>query len=254
MSTGKEVRLKRILGEAGGTLMVAMDQAAVMGPAGLLTRPGEAIRLVEAASPDSLLLTRGMFRHGLQEMSSRPGLVMRASGGFTVLEGAREFRDRLITGVEEALRWGADGVAAAVKFGHELEGEFIQAVSALSDACDRWGVPLLVEAMVALRGSAGLSEEEALAVTARVAAEMGADVVILKYPVKGGNLAEAVDGCPVPVLVALGESRAGEDLLGVAGRALRDGAAGVLLDASSLERESGAELLRSVRGLLSQGD
>ncbi|WP_287155791.1 hypothetical protein [Candidatus Solincola tengchongensis] len=251
MSTGKEVRLRRILGGGGGTLMVALDQAAVVGPVGLLARPQEAVRLVMGGSPDSLLMTRGMFRHGLPETPSQPGLVMRVSGGFTVLEGAREFRDRLISGVEEALRWGADGVAAAVKFGHELEGEFIQAVSALSDACDRWGVPIVLEAMVALRGSAGLSEEEALAVTARVAAELGADVVVLRYPVKGGDLTEAVRGCPVPVLVSLGETHGGADPLEVAGRALRDGAAGVLLDASSLERESGEEMLRSLRSLLS---
>lgn len=250
MSTGKEIRLRRILGDGGGTLMVALDQAAVMGPVGLLGRPEEAIRLVLEGSPDSLLLTRGMFRHGLRDLSPGLGLVMRVSGGFTALEGAREFRDRLITGVEEALRWGADGVVAAVKFGHEMEGEFIQAVSALSDACDRWGVPLVVEAMVALRGSAGLSEEEALAVTARVAAELGADAVILKYPLKGGNLAGAVGGCPVPVLVSLRASAGEEDLAELAQRAMGDGAAGVVLDASALDREKAASLPRSLRALL----
>ncbi|MGQ9475064.1 MAG: class I fructose-bisphosphate aldolase [Actinomycetota bacterium] len=250
MSTGKEIRLRRILGEGRGTLIIALDQAAVMGPVSLLRRPEEAVRLVLEGSPDSLLLTRGMFRHGLQEQPPGLGLVMRVSGGFTVLEGAREFRDRMIMGVEEALRWGADGVAAAVKFGHEMEGEFIQAVSALSDACDRWGVPLVMEAMVALRGSAGLSEEEALAVTARVAAELGADVVILKYPLKGGNLVEAVEGCPVPVLVSLEASAGGVNLLELAKRAKGDGASGVVLDASALDREGATEPLPSLRDLL----
>lgn len=250
MSTGKEIRLRRILGDGRGTLMIALDQAAVMGPVGLLRRPEEAVRLVSEASPDSLLLTRGMFRHGLRELPPGLGLVMRVSGGFTVLEGAREFRDRIITGVEEALRWGADGVAAAVKYGHEMEGEFIQAVSVLSDTCDRWGIPLVMEAMVALRGSAGLSEEEALAVTARVAAELGADAVILKYPLKGGNLVEAVEGCSVPVLVSLVASAGGENLLALAERAIGDGAAGVMLDASALDRDTAKAWLRSLRDLL----
>ncbi len=247
MAAGKEVRLRRVLGDAGRTLMVALDQAAVVGPAGLLESPEEAVRSVAGGGPDSLLLTRGMLRHGVRGASPRTGLVMRVSGGFTVLEGAREFRDRMVTGVEEALRWGADGVAAAVKFGHELEGEFIQAVSALSDACDRWGVPLVVEAMVALRGSAGLSEEEALAVTARVAAELGADVVVLRYPVKGGDLRGAVRGCPVPILVKLGDTGTAEDHLVVAERAVGDGAAGVLLEAMALDRDRASDIIRSLR-------
>lgn len=253
MSTGKEVRLKRILGKEERTLMVALDQAAVMGPVGLLGHPGEAVRSLLDTPPDSLLLTRGMLRHGLRDLYPRLGLVMRVSGGFTVLEGAREFRDRMITGVEDALRWGVDGVAAAVKFGHELEGDFIQAVSALSDACDRWGVPLLVEAMVALRGSAGLSEEEALAVTARVAAELGADLVVLRYPAKGGDLTAAVRGCPVPVLVRLDEPDTGEKLLAVTQSAVSDGAAGVLLDAATLDRENVGETLRALRAILQGG-
>ena len=45
------------------------------------------------------------------------------------LQWIREFRDKIISSVEDALRWGADGVAVTVKFGHEMEGEFIQAAS-----------------------------------------------------------------------------------------------------------------------------
>lgn len=253
MSTGKQVRMRRILGGNGKALMVAMDQAAVGGPMGHLAEPQAAVRSVVEGSPDSLILTRGMLRHGWQSIPGHIGLVMRISGGFTILEGAREFRDRIITGVEDALRWGVDGVAAAVKFGHELEGEFIQAVSAVADACDRWGVPLVVEAMVALRGSAGLSEEEALAVAARAAAEMGADVVVMRYPVKGGNLVDAIRGCPVPVVVSMGDMQDEREALDKVSRAVCDGAAGVVVGEIAFRRESPADFLRAVRSSLENG-
>jgi len=253
MATGKAVRMNRIKGADGKILMVSMDQAAVAGPVGRLRDPQEAVLSAVEGAPDCLLLTRGTLGQGWRAIPAGLGLIMRISGGFTILEGAREFRDRLISGVEDALRWGADGVAVTVKFGHELEGEFIQKVSEVADACDRWGVPLLIEALVTLRSSAGLSEEEALAVAARAAAELGADLVQLPYPAKGGRLSEAVKGCPVPVVVGEGEKAGEGETAEIARRALEDGAAGVAVgrslwgmdDPQALLRELGAMMGRS---------
>lgn len=253
MSTGKQVRMNRICGDDGKILMVAMDHAAIGGPMRHLEDPRRAIEAVVKGSPDSLLLTRGMLRHGWQAVPSHVGLVLRISGGFTILEGAQEFRDRVISTVEDALRWGVDGVAVTVKFGHELEGEFIQAVSAVSDACDRWEVPLLIEAMVALRGSSGLAEDEALAVAARSAAELGADMVKIKYPSKGGNLVKVAGGCPVPVLVLGGEKAADDEVIEMVSRAIYDGAAGVAMGRNVWERDDPEEFMRRLGTALGRG-
>ena len=253
MSVGKQLRMRRICGDDGKILMVAMDHAAIGGPMRYLEDPRSAIAGVIKGDPDSLLLTRGMLRHGFLSIPSHVGVVMRISGGFTILEGAQEFRDRVISTVEDALRWGADGVAVTVKFGHELEGEFIQAASAVADACDRWEVPLLVEAMVALRGSSGLAEDEALAVAARSAAEFGADMVKIKYPSKEGDLAEAAGGCPVPVLVLGGEKADDEEVLEMVSRAMRDGAAGVAMGRNVWQRDNPQEFLASLRAAMGRG-
>lgn len=250
MATGKQVRMNRIRGTDGKILMVAMDHAAIGGPMRYLESPLQAIEAVVKGGPDSLLLTRGMLRHGWQAVPSHVGLVLRISGGFTVLEGAQEFRDRIISTVEDALRWGADGVAVTVKFGHELEGEFIQAVSRVADTCDRWEVPLLIEVMVALRGSSGLAEDEALAVAARSAAELGADLVKIKYPSKQGDLVEVAKGCPVPILVLGGEKADDDEVLDMVSKALRDGAAGVTMGRNVWQREDPAEFMRRLRSVM----
>jgi len=254
MSTGKRVRMNRISGTDGKILMVAMDHAAIGGPMEYLEKPREAFEAVVKGSPDSLLVTRGMLRNGSEAIPAHVGLVMRISGGFTILEGAQEFRDRVISTVEDSLRWGVDGVAVTVKFGHELEGEFIQAVSKVADACDRWETPLLIEAMVALRGSSGLAEDEALAVAARSAAELGADLVKIKYPAKGGNLAAVIRGCPVPVLVLGGEKAADEEVLAMVGRAMEDGAAGVAMGRNVWQRENPAEFMARLQAALGRGE
>jgi DhnA family fructose-bisphosphate aldolase class Ia len=250
MSTGKQIRMGRICGPDGRVLMVAMDHAAIGGPMQYLKDPEEAIEAVVEGVPDSLLLTRGMLRHGWKAIPPEVGLILRISGGFTILEGAQEFRDRIISTVEDALRWGIDGVAVTLKFGHELEGEFIQAVSKVADACDRWEVPLLIEAMVALRGSSGLAEDEALAVAARSAAELGADMVKIKYPSKGGNLVEVAEGCPVPVLVLGGEKAEDEEVLDMIAKAVDDGAFGVTMGRNVWQREDPAEFMAKIHSLL----
>jgi DhnA family fructose-bisphosphate aldolase class Ia len=242
--------MNRICGDDGKILMVAMDHAAIGGPMHYLEDPGRVIAAVAEGLPDSLLLTRGMLRYGWQSIPPHVGLVMRISGGFTILEGAQEFRDRIISTVEDALRWGADGVAVTVKFGHELEGEFIQTASKVADACDRWDVPLLIEAMVALRGSSGLAEDEALAVAARSAAELGADMVKIKYPSKGGNLAGTVRGSPAPILVLGGEKAADGEVLDMVAAAMRDGAAGVAMGRNVWQRDEPAGFMRRLHAAM----
>lgn len=250
MSTGKQIRMGRICGPDGRVLMVAMDHAAIGGPMQYLKDPEAAIESVAEGIPDSLLLTRGMLRHGWKAVPPEVGLILRISGGFTILEGAQEFRDRIISTVEDALRWGVDGVAVTVKFGHELEGEFIQAVSRIADDCDRWEVPLLIEAMIGLRGSSGLAEDEALAVAARSAAELGADMVKIKYPAKGGNLTEVAEGCPVPILVLGGEKAGDEEILDMVRRAVDEGACGVTMGRNVWQRENPAEFMAKIHALL----
>lgn len=247
MSTGKQVRMNRIRGRDGMILMVAMDHAAIGGPMRFLESPERALSAVVEGGPDSLLLTRGMLRHGREAITPDVGLVLRISGGFTILEGGREFRDRVISSVEDALRWGADGVAVTVKFGHEMEGDFIQAASLVADACDRWEVPMLLEAMVALRGGAGLPEEEALAVAARSAAELGADMVKITYPCKEGDLRPVTRGCPIPVLVLGGEKAEDDKVLSMVRAAMEEGAAGVAMGRNVWQREDPSGFMRSLK-------
>jgi class I fructose-bisphosphate aldolase len=253
MSVGKQLRMKRIQGDDGKTLMVAMDHAAIGGPMEGLEKPLEALRAVVGGSPDSILLTRGMLRHGWEAIPPQVGLVMRISGGFTILEGAQEFRDKVISSVDEALRWGVDGVAVTVKFGHELEGEFIQAASRVADACDRWGVPLLIEAMIAQRGGSGLAEDEALAVAARSAAELGADIVKIAYPSKEGNLVPVTRGCPVPVLILGGKKAEDEEVLAIVEAAIVEGAAGVAMGRNVWQREDPAEFIGRLQAAMGRG-
>ncbi len=249
MSTGKEIRLKRILGEVGKSLVVAMDHAAIAGAMGYLSNPEKIIEKVVAGKPDSLILTRGMLRHGVGSIHRQVGIILRLSGGFTVLDTSGDFRDRIISSVQDALFYGADGVAATIKFGHEMEGTLIEGVSHLADCCARWGVPLLVETLLSVKGSGNLEEAEALAIAARAAAELGADIIKLPLP-REGELEAITESCPLPVLILGGEKMADEELMSVIERALSAGAAGICMGRNVWQREDPASFMFRLREVL----
>ncbi len=246
MSTGKRVRMARILSGNGKGLVVAMDHAAIAGPMRALAEPERIIGQVVAGGPNALLLTRGMLRHGRSALRPSVGIILRISGGFTVLSG-NDFRDRVISSVEEGLRLGADGVAVTIKFGHANEGEFIQAASEVADACDRWGMPLMVEALVIERDAPAIPEWEKLAIAARSAAELGADLVKIRFPAEKDGFRDLVAGCPVPVLVLGGDLKDEAAVLAMAEQAMEAGAAGFVMGRNVWLAPDPAAMVKKIR-------
>ncbi len=228
MATGKDVRLARILSGDGKGLVVAMDHAAIAGPMRALADPERIISQVVAGGPNALLLTRGMLCHGRSAMRPSVGIILRISGGFTVLGGS-DFQDRIISDVETAIRLGADGVAVTIKFGHDKEGEFIEQASHVADTCARWGMPLLVEALLIERDTPSIPEWEKLCIAARASAELGADLVKIRFPEDSACFNDLVAGCPVPVLVLGGDVKDESEVLAMAERAMQAGAAGFVM-------------------------
>ena len=82
-------------------------------------------------------------------------------------------------------------------------------LGSVGDACAEWQVPLLV--MMYVRGSNGTADapDSAIAHAARIAAELGADIIKIPVPEDYRTLKEIAAGLPVPVVVA-GGSRIAE--------------------------------------------
>jgi len=214
MSTGKQIRLNSIFRkETGKTVIIAADHAGIAGPLPGIVDPHALISACVAGGADGVLTTRGLARAAAGAWDRGTSLILRVTGGFTTLAG--KFEEEVISSVEAALLYGACGVAATVKFGHEREGEFIRQASRLADECERRGMPLLIEAMAQGPRAAGAPQSaggprsagaagSGLTVAARAAAEIGADIVKIRYTGDPEGFAEIVKGCPVPVVIAGG--------------------------------------------------
>lgn len=252
MSTGKRIRLNAIFRrETGNTVIVAADHAGIAGPLPGIEDPHELVTACVTGGADGVLTTRGFAKAAGEAWDRGTALILRLTGGFTTLGGT--FEDEVISTVQSALLYGASAVAATVKFGHEREGEFIRQASLLADECERWGMPLLLEAMAAgTKTAASVGGKTAsLTVAARAAAEIGADIVKIRFNGDAESFHRIVEGCTVPVLIAGGEYTADVSaVLTEVFDAMAAGARGIALGRNLWQDRNAKAMVEVMNGLV----
>lgn len=200
---GKSIRMNRIFNKSDGrSVIVAIDHGGIAGPVKGIENPAEVIRDCVAARADAVLGTRGLVKASLGEWDRTTGIILRLTGGFTVLGGG--FEEELICEPDTAGFYAADAVAMTVKFGHKREGEFTKQASLATDACEKLGLPVMIEAMAKAEGKKA-NDAENIRLAARAAQEIGADMVKTYYTGDPESFKRVVEGCPVPVVILGGE-------------------------------------------------
>jgi DhnA family fructose-bisphosphate aldolase class Ia len=249
MNTGKQIRYNSIFRKStGNTVCVAIDHGGIAGPMEGINDPHKLIEDCVEGGADAVLTTRGYARAAGDAWDRRTSLILRLTGGFTVLGG--KFEEELISSVEAALLYGAAGAAVTVKFGHEREGEFTKQASLVADACERWGIPLMIEAMA--RGK-DMEKADPVGVrqAARFAAEIGADIVKTYYTGDPDTFAEVVAGCPVPVVI-LGGAKADslEDVFSDVYYSMQSGARGIAIGRNIWQHKDTRGMIEAMAGLV----
>jgi DhnA family fructose-bisphosphate aldolase class Ia len=142
--------------------------------------------------------------------------------------------------LEHAVRVGADAVLVSIRLGGPDEAARLRLCGQVGRECRDWGMPLILRMDTTALGQ----QREYSAVLsgrgARLAYELGADVVVVNYSGSEETFAEALDGIDIPVLVGGGPNIATDEaLLDSVESALRCGAAGVSLAAPMFWRDGG---------------
>ncbi len=253
LSTGKLARLKRLLyghGPGGGTLLILpIDQGLEHGPVDFFANPDSLdpsyqYALARDGRFSAIALHIGLAEKYFHEYAGDVPLILKLNGKTSIPPDAQAFS--ALTGtVEDAVRLGADAVGYTVYVGSPAQDrDFRQLLDVRKDA-DRFGMPLVVWAYprgdaVAKKG--GRESLYAIDYAARVALELGADIVKVNYPVPSEKDAES----PPPYnTLRLGHEEAFRKVVESAGRAL------VLV--SGGEKMSDAELLAKVRSSMDAG-
>jgi putative autoinducer-2 (AI-2) aldolase len=242
---GMKNRLARIFRpDTGHTLMLAIDHGYFQGPTTGLERVD--LNIVPIAHhADALMLTRGMLRSTFPA-SHRGGIVMRASGGPSILKELSN--ERVCVDMEDAVRMNAHCVAVQVFVGGEHETQSIENMTRLVDAGYRYGMPVLGVTAV---GKELTRDSRYIGLATRICAELGAQVVKTYYVDEGFEKVTA--GCPVPIVMAGGKKLPERDALEMAYRAVSEGAAGVDMGRNIFQSESPAAMIQAVGHVVHEG-
>jgi DhnA family fructose-bisphosphate aldolase class Ia len=207
MHAGMKIRYNQLFRKDDGkTVIIAMDHAAIAGAMNGIKKPETLVRKCVSNHVDGILTNKGFVDASLDAWDRNTSLVLRLTGGFTVLGG--QFEERIVADPATAVAYGASCAAVTVKFGHEKEGDFIRQASLAIDECHRYGLPVMVEAMA--KGSLNgndfePNDPEAIRMVSRMGAEIGADLIKTYYTGSPESFSKVVEECPVPVVILGGK-------------------------------------------------
>jgi class I fructose-bisphosphate aldolase len=203
LAQGKKARLWRLLyahGPANGTLMILpLDQGLEHGPTDFFPNPAALdtayqVRLALEGGYSAIALGVGLAEKYMHEHAGEVPLVLKLNGKTNIADDGEATSPAFAT-VEDAVRLGADAVGYTVYVGSPRQGEEIREYGRVRGECERLGMPLVVWAYprgrdVEAKGGKGSLYAQDYA--ARVAEELGADVVKLHEP------APSAEGSPEP--------------------------------------------------------
>ena len=239
MGWGKKNRISRIIRpETGKSVMLAVDHGYFMGPTTGLKDLGKAVKHLLPYA-DTLMLSRGMLRHCIDDKTSTP-IVLRASGGTSII-GKELLHEGITMSVKDAVRLNAVGVAFSICVGTDFERNTLLGLTQLIDEAEEYGMPVV--AVTAVGKELG-KDARYLSLSSRMAAELGAHIVKTYY-CEGFD--KVVDSCPVPVVMAGGKKLPELEALEMTAKAIEYGAVGVDMGRNIFQSEDPVAMIQAVR-------
>jgi len=250
MQLGKSIRLERIINrETKRCIIVPMDHGVTVGPIPGLVDARNAVAEVAEGGADAVLMHKGLIRCSHRRSGRDVGLIVHLSAGTAL--SPHPNRKILVTSVQEAVRLGADGVSVHVNLGDETESTMLADLGRVAREADDWGIPLL--AMVYARGPhiTNPFDPDVIAHCARVATELGADIVKVPYCGDIDSFSHVVDSCCIPVVIAGGEKMdSTREFLQVVSDSIRAGGAGLSVGRNVFQHPRPRDLVRALNGIV----
>ena len=266
LPAGKRVRLHRMLYEHGvgnGTLLILpIDQGIEHGPVDFLPNPASANpeyqwELAVEGGYNAIACHWGMARRYMKKYAGKVPLVLKINGKTNVPSDEEALSSPTAT-VEDAVSLGADAIGYTLYVGSPRQDEDFQRLMKVRNACEKWGMPLIVWGYprgAAMEKKGGRDSLYAVDYASRLAHEFGADIVKLNIPKKGDKDAQM----PAPyrdidwdyesgiqrvvktagnsmVLFSGGSKVGDEDLMNKARSAMEHGATGLIFGRNMWQR------------------
>ena len=245
---GKSIRLERIMDRnTGNCVIVPMDHGISIGPTEGLINMKKAVDDVANGGATAVLMHKGLSRYSHRTSGNDIGLILHLSASTDL--GVTSNSKVLVATVEEALKMGADAVSMHINVGAESEPQMLSDLGMVSRQCSEWGMPLIVMAYPRGPKIKNSFDPDAVAHAARVAMELGADIVKCSYTGDIDSFRDVVKGTMVPVVIAGGPKMESDmDILNMVHDSLEAGGHGVSMGRNIFQHKN----IKGIMGAVSE--
>jgi|SRR5579884_3055854 len=212
----------------GRTFIVPMDHGISIGPVPGLYDMRQTVQQMAGTGVSGIVVHKGLVRTVTPCLRRSPDIALIVHLCASTSQAPDPNEKQLVCGVQEALALGADAVSVHVNIGAETEGQMLRDFAEVAERCHNLRVPLL--AMVYARGpKLKVQFSEAFNThCARVADEIGADLVKVQYTGSRESFSRVVQSVSIPVVIAGGpRMNSDEEVLQMVADSLAAGGAGV---------------------------
>lgn len=238
---GLKRNVAKLFGSRDKLFVLAMDHSQC-GVVPGLEKPLDILSNLADSKLDGFILNVGLASHMADERLLNKKLILRTSFGGSSLSSEYTNVHANHVSPETALMLGADAVLMMVVMGG-ADFKSIQQVAKDIDAYHALGIPVIAE--ILCNDFSKTTTYEVQANGARVAAELGADVVKAFYT---DDFHKIVENCPVPIILAGGPKS--KDIIQVAKDALSVGVKGFAFGRNIFQSDNPKELIEQFDSLL----
>lgn len=241
---GMKNRLSRLIQPDGHCFFLPIDHGYFQGPTRCLERPGDTIKELLPYA-DGLFVTRGVLRSCVNPDIDTP-IILRVSGGTSVV-GDDLANEVITTSIEDIIRLNVAAVGVSIFVGSDYEKETLNNLATIVNACEGYGIPVM--AVTAVGKELEKRTARFLALSCRIAAELGAKVVKTYYC--NEDFDKVTDGCPVPVVMAGGpKCDTALEVLEFVHEGMQKGAIGVNLGRNVWQHPHPVPMMRALHAII----
>jgi len=242
---GKKIRMSRLIDpNYGRGVIIPYAHGLLQGPIPGLENINEINKYLDIfrrSRATGIILGPGYLRYSIDYLVGKcvPSLIIVVdwTNMIKTYKGVNpydEIRTGIYTTVEEAIKNGADAIMSYLTLGFSdptLEAEEIKKNGMLVNECEKLGLPLIIEPVEArFKDESIFYDKEHLKISARIAAEIGADIVKSHYTGDPETFSEIVDSCAAPIMIAGGpKSGTFNDTIEMIRNAIKAGAVGTVV-------------------------
>jgi DhnA family fructose-bisphosphate aldolase class Ia len=248
---GKRYRMSRIFDPDERTVVLPVDHGMAFGVVSGLEQPHAVMVRLVAEGPDAVLINDGLNRVSDAALGGRqaPARIL-ALDALSVV--GNQVAYGVVNSVETAVRQGYDGVKMLMIMDQTASEKMtnIEAVAKVIQDAQSWEMPVMVEPIVWQPRWEADQRDKQLADGARIAYELGADIVKMGYPSRPERLRQwAAWFTPIPLVLYGGPLQgSGADVIRWVQDAIESGAKGVVIGRNVWQRpdQEAAEILRHI--------